>query len=148
MSFKMPSTEQVRELGDSLGIGVTDSYANSFIDFIKPFADGYRLIASLSDDVPEIKYPRGGYYRPEGEENKHGAWIAKAHIRGASNGKLVGKKVAVKDTYALAGVPLTNDMATGDQARSIRIPASLSGVVGIRPTWGRVPYTGIKGDHF
>jgi len=65
MSFKMPSTQQVRELGDSLGIGVTESYANAFLDFIKPFADGYRLIASLPDDVPEIKYPRGGYYRPE-----------------------------------------------------------------------------------
>jgi amidase len=108
MSFKMPSTQQVRELGDSLGIGITDSYANSFLDFIKPFAEGYRLIASLPDDVPEIKYQRGGFYRPEGEENKHGAWIAKAHIKGASQGKLAGKKVAVKDTYALAGVPLTN----------------------------------------
>src|ERR1700688_1515688 len=108
MSFKMPSTEQVHKLGDSLGIDVTDSYADSVIDFIKPFADGYRLIASLADDVPGIKYPRGGYYRPEGEENKHGAWIVKAQIRGASNGKLSGKKVAVKDTYALAGVPLTN----------------------------------------
>ena len=48
MSFKMPSTEQVRALGDSLGIDVTDSYAGSFIDFIKPFAEGYRLIASLA----------------------------------------------------------------------------------------------------
>ena len=222
MSFKMPSTEQVRQLGDNLGFDVTDSYAGSVIDFIKPFADGYRLIESLADDVPEIKYPRGGYYRPEGEENKHGAWIVKAQIRGASNGKLSGKKVAIKDTYSLAGVPLTNgasvlegyvpefdapvitrlldagaeiigksvceyfsfsggaatstsgpvhnprawghtpggsstgsgalvalgevDMATGgDQAGSIRIPASLSGVVGIKPTWGLVPYTGIMG---
>jgi amidase len=37
-------------------------------------------------------------------------------------------------------------MATGgDQAGSIRIPASHSGVVGIKPTWGLVPYTGIMG---
>src|ERR1700730_6173120 len=108
MSFKMPSTEQVRELGDDLGIHITESYAGSFIDFIKPFAEGYRLIASLADDLPEIKYPRGRYYRPEGEENKHGAWIAKVHSKGASNGKLAGKKIAIKDTYALAGVPLTN----------------------------------------
>jgi amidase len=222
MSFKMPSTEQVRSLGDSLGLDLTDDYAKSFINFIKPFADGYRLIASLPDDVPAIKYPRGAYYRPEGDENKYGAWIAKTEIRGTKTGKLAGKKVAVKDTYALAGVPLTNgssvlegyvpefdapvitrlldagaeivgksvceyfsfsggaatsisgpvhnprawghtpggsstgsgalvaagevDMATGgDQAGSIRIPASLSGVVGIKPTWGLVPYTGIMG---
>lgn len=222
MTFKLPSTKQLRELGDSLGIDITDGYANSVIGFIKPFGEGYSLLASLPDDVPEIKYPRGKYYRPEGEENKHGAWIAKTQIKGASSGKLAGKKVAVKDTYALAGVPLTNgasvlegfvpdfdapvitrlldagaeivgksvceyfsfsggaatstsgpvhnprawghtpggsstgsgalvalgevDMATGgDQAGSIRIPASLSGVVGLKPTWGLVPYTGIMG---
>ena len=222
MSFKMPSIDQVRALGDSLGFEITADYANSFIGFIKPFADGYRQLAALPDDVPAIKYPRGAYYRPAGEENKYGAWIAKTSIKGAATGKLAGKKVAVKDTYALAGVPLTNgasvleglvpefdapvitrlldagaeivgksvceyfsfsggaatsttgpvqnprawghtpggsstgsgalvaagevDMATGgDQAGSIRIPASLSGIVGIKPTWGLVPYTGIMG---
>ena len=222
MSFKLPSIDQVRMLGDSIGLEVTEDYAKSFVNFIGPFADGYRLLASLPDDVPPVKYPRGGYYRPEGDENKHGAWIAKTSVKGASTGKLAGKKVAVKDTYALAGVPLTNgasvlegfvpefdapvitrlldagaeivgksvceyfsfsggaatstsgpvhnprawghtpggsstgsgalvalgevDMATGgDQAGSIRIPASLSGVVGIKPTWGLVPYTGIMG---
>lgn len=108
MSFKLPSTKQLRELGESLGIDITDTYASSVIGFIKPFGEGYSLLASLPDDVPAIKYPRGGYYRPEGEENKHGAWIAKTQIKGASSGKLAGKKVAVKDTYALAGVPLTN----------------------------------------
>jgi amidase len=220
MTFKLPSTDQVRSLGDSLGMEVTDDYAKSFIDFIKPFGDGYRLLASLPDDVPVVKYPRGGYYRPEGEDNKYGAWIAKTSIKGASTGKLAGKKVAVKDTYALAGVPLTNgasvlegfvpefdapvitrlldagaeivgkthcecfclsggshtnatgpvhnpwkmgysaggsssgsavvvalkeaDMAIGgDQGGSIRMPASFSGIYGMKPTWGLVPYTGI-----
>lgn len=222
MSFKLPSTRQLRELGESLGIEATEGYAEAVIAFIAPFAEGYRLLASLADDVPAIKYPRGGYRRPEGEENRHGAWIAKVSVKGAASGPLAGRKVALKDTYALAGVPLTNgasvlegyvpefdapvvtrlldagaeivgksvceyfsfsggaatsttgpvqnprawghtpggsstgsgalvalgevDMATGgDQAGSIRIPASLSGVVGIKPTWGLVPYTGIMG---
>jgi amidase len=108
MSFKTPSIDQVRALGDSLGMEVTEDYAKSFINFIQPFGDGYRLLASLPDDVPAIKHLRGAYYRPEGDENKYGAWIVKTHIKGASGGKLAGKKVAVKDTYAVAGVPLTN----------------------------------------
>src|SRR5205814_8996180 len=36
------------------------------------------------------------------------------------------------------------DMAMGgDQGGSIRIPASFSGICGMKPTWGLVPYTGI-----
>lgn len=31
----------------------------------------------------------------------------------------------------------------GDQGGSIRIPASKNGIVGLKPTWGLVPYTGI-----
>ena len=40
------------------------------------------------------------------------------------------------------------DMAIGcDQGGSIRMPASFSGIVGLKPTWGLVPYTGILGMH-
>jgi amidase len=222
MAFKLPSHDQLRKIGADLGMEVTADYAQAMIDFVKPFAEGYRTIAALPDELPPIKYPRGGFYRPDGEENKYGAWAVKAHIKGAASGKLAGKKVAIKDTYCVAGIPLTNgasvlegyvpefdativtrlldagaeivgkavceyfsfsggaatsisgpvhnprawghtpggsstgsgalvaagevDMATGgDQAGSIRIPASLSGVVGIKPTWGLVPYTGIMG---
>src|SRR5437016_9130860 len=36
------------------------------------------------------------------------------------------------------------DMAIGgDQGGSIRMPASFSGICGMKPTWGLVPYTGI-----
>src|SRR6201999_2315105 len=39
------------------------------------------------------------------------------------------------------------DMATGgDQAGSVRIPVLMSGVVGIKPTFGLVPYPGIMGS--
>jgi amidase len=222
MTFKLPSTDQVRKLGEDLGMELTAEYANSVINFITPFAASYGELDALADEVPPVKYPRATYYRPEGDENKYNAWLVKTSIKGAKSGKLAGKKVAIKDTYCIAGLPLTNgasvleglvpefdasvvtrlldagaeivgksvceyfsfsggaatstsgpvhnpramghtpggsstgsaalvaagevDMATGgDQAGSIRIPASLSGVVGIKPTWGLVPYTGIMG---
>jgi amidase len=45
---------------------------------------------------------------------------------------------------AVAVVTADVDLALGaDQAGSIRVPASYSGLVGLKPTYGLVPYTGI-----
>jgi len=49
---------------------------------------------------------------------------------------------------ALVGAGVV-DMALGaDQAGSIRMPASFSGIVGLKPTWGLVPYTGVAPIEF
>jgi amidase len=108
MTFKLPTIDQIRSIGAGVGMDITESYAKSVIDYVAPFAEGYRNIVGMPDDIPPVKYPRTSGYRPEGEENKYGAWAVKISIKGAKKGKLAGKKVAVKDTYALAGVPLTN----------------------------------------
>lgn len=222
MTFKLPTRDKLRELAESLGMDIDDGNAEALLNYLVPFAGAYNAIGSLTDASMNIRYPRTPGYRPEGDENKHGAWYVKTTIPGASKGPLAGKKVAVKDTVCLAGVPMMNgasvlegyvpdvdativtrlldagativgksvceyfsisggsatsasgivqsprnpghtpggsstgsgalvaagevDMATGgDQAGSIRIPASMSGVVGIKPTFGLVPYTGIMG---
>jgi len=222
MAFVLPTATQLKEIGSELGMDLSDDYVEAVRAFLVPFVDGYDLVGRLPSDLPEVKYPRTPGYRPEGDENKYGAWIVKTLIRGAPNGPLKGKKVAIKDTVCIAGVPLANgtsvldgyvpeidativtrlldagadivgktvceyfsfsggsatsatgpvhsprnpghtpggsstgsgavvaagevDMAIGgDQAGSIRIPASFSGVVGIKPTHGLVPYTGIMG---
>jgi amidase len=108
MTFTVPSTDQVRKLGEDLGMELTAEYANSVINFITPFSASYRELEALADEVPPVKYPRVAYYRPEGDENKYNAWLVKTSIKGAESGKLAGKKVAIKDTYCIAGLPLTN----------------------------------------
>lgn len=58
---------------------------------------------------------------------------AKAHSAGGSSSGSAAL-VANKDVDVAIG---------GDQGGSIRIPASCCGIVGLKPTWGLVPYTGI-----
>ena len=108
MTFKMPTPSQFMEIGDSLGMEVTDADIESMRGYFGPFIDAYRTIGELPDCIPPVKYPRTPGYRPEGDENKWGAWLCKVHIKGAKSGPLAGKKVAIKDTYCIAGVPLTN----------------------------------------
>lgn len=80
--------------------------------------------------VPAFCFDGGsvtGYPAPE-PENPHDA----ARLPGASSS---GSAVVVALGEA--------DMAIGgDQGGSIRMPASWSGIVGHKPTWGLVPYTG------
>ena len=66
----------------------------------------YSAVDAMPDYLPDVKYPRSPGYRPEGEENRYGAWYRKASIQGADSGKLAGKKVVVKDNVCVAGVPM------------------------------------------
>ena len=118
--FKLPSTDQVRHLGEELGFDVTADYANSFINYIRPFADGFRLLAALPDDVPAIKHPRGAYYRPDGDENKYGAWMVKTHIKGAPNGRLgTGYMAAIRPfRHRIVYPPIMREIGRAWRARN------------------------------
>ncbi|TPX12802.1 uncharacterized protein E0L32_006682 [Thyridium curvatum] len=64
--------------------------------------------------------------------NVHNPWAHGYSAGGSSSG-----------SGRLVGAGLV-DMSIGcDQAGSIRIPSASCGIVGLKPTWGMVPYTGI-----
>lgn len=225
MTFRLPTHEQLRDVTRELGVHYDDRVLGDMRTFLAPFIDAYNTVGRLPDDLPRVKYPRTPGYQPAGEENRLGAWYRKLDLKGASGGPLKGRKVGIKDTYCVAGVPLSNgtsilegyvpeidasavtrlldagaeivgktvceyfsfsggsrtsatgpvdnprnpghtpggsstgsgavvaagevNMAMGgDQAGSVRIPASYSGVVGIKPTFGLIPYTGIMGIEY
>uniref|UniRef100_A0A0B7B463 Amidase domain-containing protein n=1 Tax=Arion vulgaris TaxID=1028688 RepID=A0A0B7B463_9EUPU len=179
-----------------------------------------KILDTMSDFAPEVKYPRTPGYRPQPKDRFGNAWAWRSDITGAPSGKLYGKTLAIKDNAAVAGVPMSNgsrllegyipeydatvvtrildaggrilgksscddfclsamgfssvdgfihnpsnpeyriggssggsavlvaggqvDMAiAGDQGGSIRIPAAWTGTVGLKATYGLVPYTGV-----
>jgi len=225
VTYRSPESDDIRRIAQQLGMSLSAAEAEQYCSFIQKMAPAMRLVDELPDAVPAVKYPRTRGYRPQGEENRYGAWYYKSSIKGAPTGKLQGKRVAVKDNVCVAGIPLANgssvlegfvpdidativtrmldagaeivgkstceyfclagnsatsatgrvenprvpghspggsstgsgallaagevDLAIGtDQAGSIRIPASFSGVVGLKPTYGLVPYTGVLGIEY
>jgi amidase len=218
--FEKPTIADLRHAASQLRMNPSDQYLGAALEIVTPLAAAYAALDAVPDDKPAVKYPRDGGWRPTPAENPLGAWYVKTAIKGAAGGKLLGRRVALKDNVCLAGVPMmvgagfldgsipdidativerildaggeiagkavceyycvsggSHTSATGpvqnprklghttggsssgsaalvasgevpmaiggDQAGSIRIPASFCGIVGLKPTCGLVPYTGI-----
>jgi amidase len=218
--FQKPTVLELRRAAQQLGMNPSDGYLRAVEEITGPLAQAYAALDAMPDELPAVKYPQRAWRRPQGDENKYGAWYVKTSIKGQSSGKLAGRRLAIKDNVCVAGVPMMIgadifegyvpdvdatiierileaggeiagkavceyfcvsggshtsstgpvhnprkfgyttggsssgsaalvaagdvDMAIGgDQAGSIRIPASFCGIVGLKPTFGLVPYTGI-----
>ncbi|XP_072179433.1 amidase-like [Diadema setosum] len=215
-----PTLQELEELSVELDLGLKGSpelrdYQSAIDDIVR----GINELDELVEPTPLVKYPRTPGQRPSKADNPCNAWYYKSTITGAPNGKLSGKRVAIKDCIAVAGIPMMMgchalegyvpdfdatvvtrvldaggvilgkatcedncfsgssytsafgpvsnpyddthvaggsssgsavlvaknevDLAIGgDQGGSVRIPASWCGVVGLKPTFGLVPYTG------
>jgi amidase len=104
-----PTAEEVKELAKWLNIPVTDDDARKFSDVI------HARVVSVSttlDELPEprfeVRYPRTPGFRPTVEEDPLNLFITRCHIDGAATGRLAGKRAALKDSIAVAGLPMTN----------------------------------------
>ncbi len=220
MPVEMPTTAQLAKVVEQLRMSLSDTDLENYRVLCEKSVEACNLIDGLEEDLPEVRYGRSSGYRPSAEENTHNAWYYKTSVKGATTGKLAGKRIALKDNVMLAGVPMMNGASTlegyvpeidativtrmldegaeivgkaaceylcmsassftsatgvmhnpyrrgysgggsssgsgivvalgeadmaigGDQGGSIRIPAALCGIYGMKPTWGLVPYTGI-----
>ncbi|MBM3528325.1 MAG: amidase [Alphaproteobacteria bacterium] len=219
-TFQKPSVADLRHAADRLGMNPSMHYLETMRDIVAPLCAAYAALDAFPDEKPAVKYPDRAWRRPAPAENPLGAWYVTTSIKGAPDGKLKGRRVALKDNVCLAGVPMmvgaqfldgtipdvdatiatrildaggeiagkavceyycvsggSHTSSTGpvqnprrrgrttggsssgsaalvasgevpmaiggDQAGSIRIPASYCGIVGLKPTFGLVPYTGI-----
>ena len=220
MNVRRPTLDQMRDIVAGLHMHMSDDELLAYMRVMEGSFLHYDRINALPDELPEVKYPRTPGYRPGAAENPLNAWYYKCDVRGSPTGSLRGKRIALKDTICLAGVPMMNgasvlegyvpdidativtrmldagaiiagkahceylclsggshtnatglvhnpykmgyaaggsssgsaalvaagevDMAIGgDQGGSVRIPASMCGCYGMKPTHGLVPYTGV-----
>ncbi|MFX4295799.1 MULTISPECIES: amidase [Roseobacteraceae] len=108
MTIKRPTLSQMRTMADRFGMSMSDKDLTEYTQIIEPYMQAYDRLDAMPDNLPEVRYPRSPGYFPSQTENPMNAWYVKTEVRGAPDGKLRGKRIVLKDTVCLAGVPMMN----------------------------------------
>ena len=112
-TVKLPTPAQLAELADELGFTMSeedlaiasrgDAPEHRRLQRGRPHAAG-----AAAGELPAHARLPAAWARRTG----YGAWYVKTTIEGAADGKLKGKRVAIKDNVCIAGVPMMNGAST------------------------------------
>ncbi len=226
MALRLPTGDDLQRLARANYFELNEEELAAFQDLIPGLFANYELLEQMTEPREPLKYrDRELGARPSREDDPFNAILRRCRVKGASTGKLAGKRFGLKNNICVAGMPMTSgsallqdyvadidativsrlldegaeivallnledlsmsaggdtsafgpvlnphnpeylasgssggsaaslyyddiDITIGaDQGGSIRMPASWCGVVGHKPTFSLVPYTGIVGaDH-
>lgn len=114
MTLKRPDLKQMQHIAGSLSMTMSDPELADYLRVMEPYLQAYDQLNALPDNLPEVRYPRTGGVRPAAQDNPLNAWYVKCEVKGASGGPLSGKRIALKDTVSLAGVPMMNGASVLD----------------------------------
>src|SRR5579862_7636077 len=106
-----PSDDDITAIADRYGLGLSRADVAEFRELIAGALTSYDVVERLhAARLPAP--PDRAWQRPAAADNELGAWYVTTEITGAGDGPLAGRRVAVKDNIAVAGVPMTNGSRT------------------------------------
>jgi amidase len=106
MTVKRPTLNRMREMAVRFGMSLNDKELTEFSEIMEPYIQSYDRLDATPDFLPPVRYPRSPGSFPSASENPLNAWYVKTEVLGAPDGPLRGKRIALKDTICLAGVPM------------------------------------------
>jgi amidase len=106
-----PSIQELRRLALENHFSLTPEEVRVFYSLTAKTLKSYERMITLANKARSNSNPRRGRgHLPSARENPLGAWAWKCSIKNErrTNGKLVGRTIAIKDNVAVAGIPLQN----------------------------------------
>ncbi len=110
--LRPPSAEDLRRLGerDHLSLGEEEGAG------LAAAAAGMLRLLDEVEELPSpalpVSVPRDPGRRPSPDEDPHNAFVRLLRLEGSTGGVLTGLRIAVKDSIAIAGVPMSNGSRT------------------------------------
>lgn len=111
MPITPPGDEDLAKIAQRYGFHLGSQDLASFRALAAGLLESYDEVERLyAATAPEP--PARAWRQPPAGENDLGAWYVTTEIRTTGEGPLAGRRVAVKDNIAVAGVPMMNGSAT------------------------------------
>src|SRR5499427_109110 len=105
-----PSNDDLAAIADRYGLGLGPQDIEDFQVLIGGALTSYEVVERrYSESLPEP--PARAWQRPDAAANDLGAWYVTSEITEAAAGPLAGRRVAIKDNIAVAGLPMMNGSA-------------------------------------
>ena len=106
--YEPPSPGHLMTAARRLGMTLSSEAAEMFARYGAELDFAYRRVDAIDEYLPLPNPRERTFTYPADNENRSRAWLVKSSIQRTTVGKLAGKRIVVKDTVAVAGLPMTD----------------------------------------
>ena len=108
MTIRRPTSEDLRRLAEANHFEITGEEMEAFEAMIPGLFESYDRLSQLPERRPALRYPsRDAGSRPSPEDDPYNAILRRCALKGATGGKLAGKRIGLKNNICVAGMPMT-----------------------------------------
>ena len=105
MAIRLPTPEDLQDLATSLHFDLSDDELEDFLDLLPDLFSNYDILDQMPTPMTPLKYrDRDAGSRPSREEDPFNAILRRCTLKGASSGKLAGKRFGLKNKICIAGL--------------------------------------------
>ncbi|HKV55557.1 MAG TPA: amidase [Candidatus Binataceae bacterium] len=108
MALRRPTVEDLKQLAAANHFSLNAEEMADFSAMMPAMFESLDGLERTSLPAIRLKYPeRESGFRPEPKDDPLNAILRRCSVKGARSGKLAGKRIGIKDCFAVAGVPMT-----------------------------------------